>query len=62
MQETALQILSSQSISSSPMFRNFYQVNFSRQNIENKKDEVGIDIRFSGVQEIHIQMRIWKRL
>ena len=57
-----LQTLSSQSISSSPIFRHFYQVNFSRQNKVNRKDEVGLDIRFSGVQKIHIQMRIWKRL
>ena len=56
------QILICQSISSSPTFRHFYQVNFSRQNIVNRKDEVGLDIRFSGVQNIHMQMRIWKRL
>ena len=52
------QILSSQSI----LFRHFYQVNFSCQNIVNRKDEVGLDIRFSGVQKIHMQMRTWKRL
>ncbi len=33
-----------------------------RQNIVNRKDEVGLDIRFSGVQKIHMQMRIWKRI
>ncbi len=43
------QILSSQSISSCPVFRHFYQVNFSRQNIVNGKDEVCLDIKFSGV-------------
>ncbi len=32
-----MQILSSQSISSSPIFRHFYQVNFSRQNKVNRK-------------------------
>ncbi len=49
-------------ITSSPIFRHFYQVNFSRQNIVNRKDEVGLDVRFSGGQKIHMQMRIWKRL
>ena len=44
------------------IFRYFYQVNFSHQNIVNRKEEVGLDIRFSGVQKIHMQMRIWKRL
>ncbi len=43
------QILSSQSISSCALFRHLYQVNFSRQNIVNRKDEVGLDIKFSGV-------------
>ncbi len=32
-----LQILSSRSISSSPIFRHFYQVNFSHHNIVNRK-------------------------
>ena len=32
-----------------PIFRHFYQVNFSCQNIVKRKDEVGLDIRFSGV-------------
>ncbi len=32
-----MQTLSSQSIFSSPIFRHFYQVNFSRQNIVNRK-------------------------
>ena len=40
--------------------RAFYQVNFSRQNIVNRKDEVGLVIRFSGVQRIHLQMGIWR--
>ncbi len=58
-----LQILSSQSISSCAIFRLFYQVNFSRQNIVNGKDEVGLDIRFSGVHgDSYMQMRTGKRL
>ncbi len=60
-----IQILSFQAISSSTIFRHFYQVNFSRQNIVNREgrvQEVGLDIRFSGVQQIHMQMKIWKRL
>ncbi len=44
-----IQILSSQSISSYATFRHFYQVNFSHKNIVNRKNEVGLDIRFSGV-------------
>ena len=47
--ERNIQILSSEATSSSPIFRHFNRVNFSRQNIENRKDEVGLDIRFSGV-------------
>ncbi len=43
------QILSFESTSSSPIFRHFYQVNFSCQNEVNRKGEVGLDIRFSGV-------------
>ena len=46
---TQLQILSFESTLSSPIFRHFYQVNFSRQNVVNRKDEVGLHIRFSGV-------------
>ncbi len=45
------QILSSESISSYAIFRHFYQVNFYCQNVVNRKDEVGLDIRFSGVHE-----------
>ncbi len=44
-----LQILSFESNSSSPIFRHFYQVSLSRQNLVNRKDGVGLLLRFSGV-------------
>ena len=37
-----IQILSSQLISSCAIFRHFYQVNFFRKYIVNRKDEVGL--------------------
>ncbi len=53
------QILSFESTSSSHIFRHFYQVNFSRQNVVNRNDGVGLLLRFSGVDRDSDSDEIW---
>ena len=55
----AIQILRFKSISSSPIFRHFNQVKFSRQYILNRKDGVGLLFKFSAVQIDSYSDEIW---
>ncbi len=53
------QILSFQAICGYVIFRHFYQVNFSRQHVLNRKDGVGLLLRFSGVHRDSYSDEIW---